>query len=106
MLKIMFLVKRKATLDKDAFSKYWREAHAPIAGRIPGLRKYIQHHVVSGVGGATPPFDGIAEMWYDNGAALENAMATPEGQAAQADAEKCMDLESMLVMNVEQTAVI
>ena len=57
MLKIMFLVKRKATLDKDAFSKYWREAHAPIAGRIPGLRKYIQHHVVSGVGGATPPFE-------------------------------------------------
>ncbi len=106
MLKMMFMVHRRPDLDADAFSKYWRETHAPIAKQIPGLRKYIQHHAISGSDGSAPPYDGIAEMWYDDDAALEQAMATQEGQAAQADAAQCMDLERMLFMSVDQNSVV
>jgi uncharacterized protein (TIGR02118 family) len=106
MLKMMFMVRRRSDLDADTFSKYWRETHAPIAKMIPGLRKYIQHHAIPGPDGSIPPYDGIAEMWYDDAAALEQAMSTQEGQAAQADAEKCVDLERLLVISVDQNTVV
>jgi len=45
-------------------------------------------------------------MWYDDVEALETAMETPEGQAAQADAENFFDLDRMLVFSVDQVTVV
>ena len=106
MLKMMFFVHRRPNLDAKTFSKYWRETHAPIARELPGLRRYVQHHTVSGPEDSEPLYDGIAEMWYDDAAALEQAMAAPEGQAAQEDAEKCMDLERTTFIVVDQNSVV
>jgi uncharacterized protein (TIGR02118 family) len=106
MLKMMFLVHRHPDLDIESFSSYWRGTHSEIASMIPGLRKYTQHHAVPGPDGSPPLYDGVAEMWYDDAESLERAMASPEGQAAQVDAEKCMDIKRLVVMIVEQHAVV
>ena len=50
---------------------------------MPGVRRYVQSHIV---GTRTRPdipetdveIDGIAELWYDDEAALARAAATPE----------------------------
>jgi uncharacterized protein (TIGR02118 family) len=79
------LVLYKTPQDKSAFDKHYFEKHAPIAKKIPGLRKY---HVSQGPV-ATPagPSDIhlVATLQFDNMAAIQNAFASAEGQAAAGD---------------------
>ena len=72
-------------MDVHDFRRHWRETQGAISARIPGVRKYIQDHTIAAPNGDTPPYDGLAEMWFDNKEALEQAMASPEAQAAIAD---------------------
>ena len=106
MIKMVFLVHRRPDLSSDEFRKYWRETHSQIAAKIPGLRKYIQHHAEPGPDGSPPPYDGFAEMWYDDAESLERAMETPEGQAARADTENFLDLDRLLAFSVDQVTVV
>jgi uncharacterized protein (TIGR02118 family) len=61
----MFLMKRKPGLSRQECQKHWREIHAPLAQRIPGIRRYVQSHTLS-VNGQEPPYDGMAEIWVDD----------------------------------------
>jgi len=45
--------------------------------------------------GTPPPFDGLAELWFDDEASLEKAMATPEVGAAIADNRDFLDEERL-----------
>ena len=106
MMKIIFLVNRRSGWDVDRFSRYWRETHAPIAARIPGLRGYVQNHARSGPDGTAPPYDAIAEMWFDSKDAMQIALGTPEGQRAAADAATFMDVEQMQMLFVNEVTVV
>ena len=61
--------------------------------RIPGLRRYVQCHVVPSLyGGPTAPaFDGAAELWFDDMDALRAAMQSPETKAALEDEKNFID---------------
>jgi uncharacterized protein (TIGR02118 family) len=87
MIKSMGLAKRKEGMSVEAFQRYWRDVHGPIVARTPGLRRYVQSHVVPELYDSdTPPaFDGLAELWYDSLEARAEAQATPEWRAATAD---------------------
>lgn len=39
MLKVIFLIQRKAGMNAESFREYWTKTHAPIAARLPGLRR-------------------------------------------------------------------
>ena len=92
MVKLIYCISRKPELSVEEFQRYWRETHGPIAGRIPGLRRYVQCHVVPEVyGGRTPPYDGAAELWFDDMDALRAAMQSPEVQAALEDERNFID---------------
>jgi len=106
MLKMVFLVRRKPDMDADAFRAYWSKTHAPIAAKLPGLRRYVQNHAISGDADTSVPYDGLAEMWWDDEDAMQQSLASPQGQAAQADVEKFMDLSRMQVLRVEQIDIV
>ena len=106
MLKMVFLVHRRPDMDASEFSSYWRETHSQIAGKIPGLRKYVQNHSTVAPDGSSPPYDGFAEMWFDDSDALEKALATPEGEATLADTANFIDLERMLSFSVDEVTVV
>jgi uncharacterized protein (TIGR02118 family) len=90
MIKSVSLLTRKAGLSHEEFVKHWLEVHAPLAHAVPGLRRYVQSHIV---GERTRPdipttdveVDGVAETWYDDLAAMERANASPEAKALHAD---------------------
>jgi len=103
---MVFLVHRRADLSAEEFSKYWRESHSAIAKTLPGLRKYIQNHAEPAADGTNPPFDGFAEMWFDDVEALNAALATEAGNATVADTENFIDLDSMLTFSVEEVNVV
>ena len=66
MVKIVFLVHKRADLDREEFRRYWRETHGPIAAKLPGLRKYVQNHALPGPDGFDPEYDGLTELWFDD----------------------------------------
>ena len=83
MIKVMGLLTRKPELTHDQFVRHWFDIHAPLAHAVPGVRRYVQSHIV---GTRTRPdipetdveIDGIAELWYDDEAAMARAGASPE----------------------------
>lgn len=87
MIKQMSLLKRKAGMSVEEFQGYWRDAHGPIAAKIPGVRRYIQSHTLPELyDEATPPdYDGVAELTYDTAEAWERAQASPEARVAAED---------------------
>ena len=83
MIKVVGLLTRRSGISHEEFVRHWLEVHGPLAHAVPGVRRYVQSHIV---GTRTRPdipetdveVDGIAELWYDDEAALARAAATPE----------------------------
>ena len=45
-------------------------------------------------------------MWWDEAAAMQAALETPEGQATLADTQNFLDLDRQQVFTVEQITVV
>src|SRR5439155_20751361 len=68
-------------MSVDEFSRYWRDVHGPIGRRIPGLRRLVQSHPIPDPDQIGPPtFDGMAELWFDDLAALRTARHSAKGK--------------------------
>jgi uncharacterized protein (TIGR02118 family) len=90
MIKTIGLLTRKDGWTHAQFLKHWVEIHAPLAHAVPGLRRYVQNHIMGERTRADIPatnveVDGIAELWFDDQAALEAAARSPEMKALHAD---------------------
>ena len=83
MIKVIGLLTRKPHISHEDFVKHWFEIHGPLALAVPGIRRYVQSHII---GSRTRPdiaetgvqADGIAELWYDDIESYERAARTPE----------------------------
>jgi uncharacterized protein (TIGR02118 family) len=107
MVKIVYCISKLPHLSNEEFHRYWREVHGPIAGRIPGCRKYVQSHTIHrALNGREPSFDGVAELWFDDRAALEAAMATREAAAPLEDEPKFIDHSRVASLIAEEHHVI
>ena len=89
--------------DAGAFDKYYFETHVPIAKRIPGLRKYEVSRGAVATPAGPAKFHLIATLHFDDMKAVQNAFASPQGQAAAADVAKFASggVEMMFFDNVE-----
>jgi uncharacterized protein (TIGR02118 family) len=90
MIKSVGLLTRKEGLTHEDFVKHWLEVHAPLAHAVPGVRRYVQSHIVEerkrpDIPSTDIEIDGIAELWYDDRAAMERANASPEAKRLHAD---------------------
>lgn len=86
MLKLVSVINRRDGMPVPEFQAYWRTTHADLVLRLPGLRRYVQSHtLVSGYRKQAPAADGIAELWFDDTAALRALENTPELAAVNAD---------------------
>jgi uncharacterized protein (TIGR02118 family) len=108
MVTRISLLYRKDGMNLDAFRTHWREVHAPIASRMPGLRAYVQQDVtaVMGLLGGTASDarqpDGIAEVSFDDEAASKASLDSPEGRAAVKDLSNFCGAISTFVVNVRR----
>lgn len=79
------VVMYKTPKDPAAFDQYYFATHVPIAQRIPGLRKYeVSQGAVASPAGASG-VHLVAVLHFADMAAVGQAFASPEGQAAVAD---------------------
>jgi uncharacterized protein (TIGR02118 family) len=74
--------------DPGAFDRYYFATHVPIAKKIHGLRKYevSRGSIVTPAGPSK--FHLIATLHFDDMKAIQDAFASPQGQAAAADVAK------------------
>ena len=87
MIKLINGINRKPGMSVEEFQRHWREIHGPITARLPGVRRYVQCHtppeLYTGVN--IPAYDGVGELWFDDMAAMQQAMASPELNTARED---------------------
>jgi len=92
MLKFMVVLYKKPGMTEGEFHRFLREVHGSMALRIPGLRRYVQNHVVPDATRKHPGWDAIVELSFEDWTSMEVAWATPEGKAATADVGQFADL--------------
>jgi uncharacterized protein (TIGR02118 family) len=85
VVKALFLFRRRPDLTLAQCQQYWRTGHAALVPRSPGLIRYVQSHVLTGEGADEPGgYDGVAEAWFPDLAAIEAFSSSPEFAVEQA----------------------
>ena len=75
----------KTPKDKAAFDRYYRETHAPLAKKIPGLRSFVISKGPVAMPGGTSDVHFVACLAFDSMQDVQAALASPEGQATAGD---------------------
>jgi uncharacterized protein (TIGR02118 family) len=109
MIKLVSLIHKRPDLTAEAFRKYWKEQHGPLAAKIiPGLRKYTQNHLVR-LHGVTYEGDGFAELWFDDLEAYKKYLTWRQSDGAKAlldDEDKFIDRSKTVRYVVEEQKII
>jgi uncharacterized protein (TIGR02118 family) len=103
MIVRMGLLTKRADLTSEQFRRHWREAHGPLAAKLPGLIAYHQNHVIDksqlGIDHArgNADLDGISQLWFSDRASMEAAIASPAYAAVAADSDNAIAATRLIV---------
>ncbi len=107
MIKAITFLKRKPGMEVAAFQEYWRTRHAEIVTELPGIRRYVQSHALpSGYRRGELVHDGIAEIWFDNSAAMRANAGSEAYAAVQADEANFIDPASIGMIVTDEHVII
>jgi uncharacterized protein (TIGR02118 family) len=107
MIKLVYCISKKPGLRDEEFFRYWENVHGPIGARIPGLRKFVQSRRLIVPGDAhRPDYDGMAELWFDDMAALLAARQSPEWKASTEDEANFIDHNKVAYFVSEEHVVL
>ncbi|MGA2409017.1 MAG: EthD family reductase [Candidatus Binataceae bacterium] len=107
LIKGVWQIKRKPGMALAEFRRYWREVHGPIAAALPGLRRYVQSHLIDDAYlYAEPRFDGVAQLWFDSPEAMRAAFESPAGTASGEDSAKFVDQASQWMLVAREHTVV
>ena len=85
MIKMIGTAYKRDDFTTEEFFRYWRDVHAPITAKAPGIRGYVVSEVIGKYHGEQEGVDGFVELWWDDEEALKRAMDSPEEAAAWED---------------------
>jgi hypothetical protein len=96
MIKLVYVIERRADVAPADFHDYWLNAHAAkVRGHAEAIRakRYVQSHLIDTPAneglraprGMLPPVAGITEIWWDSLEDFQATSADPAGAAAVAD---------------------
>jgi uncharacterized protein (TIGR02118 family) len=107
MVKVLTLLKRKAGMPVEEFQRYWLDRHPEVVKRLPGVRRYVQSHTVaSSYAKGQPAYDGLAEVWADDTAALRAMTRSPANAAVVADEARFLDRAATTFLLTEERVIV
>lgn len=71
--------------DSDAFDAHYRDVHAPLVDKLPGLQRWSMAKFVAAADGGDVPYHLVVELHFADPGAIDAAFGSPEGKAAAAD---------------------
>ena len=71
--------------DVEAFDEHYRGTHAPLVEKLPGLLRWESASLVASPDGGELTYHRMAELWFEDRAALDAGLGSAEGQATAAD---------------------
>jgi len=71
--------------DAAAFERYYIDIHTPIALKVKGLRRFEISKIAATADGSPSRYYRTADLYFDDMAAMQKALGSPEGRAAAAD---------------------
>ncbi|RVT81801.1 EthD family reductase [Rhodobacteraceae bacterium CCMM004] len=97
MIKLVALVRKRGGMSDADFGAYWLHTHAPLAAAIPGMRGY-RINVAGDPGDMdAAPYDGSAEIWFDDRSAMTAGLGSEAGRIAGDDTANFADSVTFLV---------
>lgn len=75
--------------DPAAFDAHYRDVHVPLASGLPGLRRFTVSTPRTLV--AREPVHLVAELWFDDAAAMKAAATSPLMAEVSADADALVE---------------
>ena len=82
--KRLGILRKKDGITHEQFVEHWRKTHAPLCGKLPGLRRYSVN-LVDRQRFPNFDYDGFSELWFDSEDALVASLQSPEGKTLLAD---------------------
>lgn len=82
MTKLIALYKKRD--DMAEFDRHYETVHAPLVRQYPGLKR-LEITRITGAPIGESKFHLMAEMYFENHAAMEAALASKEGKAVARD---------------------
>ncbi|WP_421937677.1 EthD domain-containing protein [Phenylobacterium sp.] len=112
MIKLVYVIVRRADMSAAAFREYWLTRHGPLVAaqaQALKLRKYVQSHpfddpaseAMRAVRGMRGPADGVTEVWWDSLEDFQSVYGTPEG----AEAGRILAEDEARFIDFEKSAV-
>ncbi len=122
MIKLMYCLRRKPGVSRADFQHYWRTTHAPLVAGVAatlGVRRYVQSHTIAtgldvaistARGCTVEPYDGVAELWWDDEAGLIAGASSEAGAQASVmllkDEANFIDFERSTIFFVQENVVV
>ena len=120
MVKVVMCVRKRDDISQQEFHDYWLNKHSLAVKSCAAplkIRRYVQSHttsrefgeLVATQRGMAAPFDGVAELWWDDVEELQTVYATPAGHAASLtlheDEERFLDLSKSTLFFTEEHVI-
>lgn len=83
MIRVLAL--HNAPVDESTYTGYYLEQHMPIVREVPGVRNIRYGRVIRAADGGAAPYYLVSDVYFDDEAALEVALASPRMADALAD---------------------
>jgi uncharacterized protein (TIGR02118 family) len=107
MPKMIAFLKKRPEMSVADFQAHWNSPHGKLGAAVPGARRYVQSHPLpsSYSNGRTPLWDGVAEVWLENEAAMRSNADTPEYKAVLADEPHFLAENAKFIITAERVIV-
>lgn len=106
MVKVLAFFKRRAGMAVEEFQAYWRNMHPEVVMKLGGVCRYVQSHTrLAAYRKGEPVYDGTAELWFEDTAAIRALRDTPAMAAVQADEARFIDRSTMGLIIVDDHVV-
>ena len=83
MIRVLAL--HNTPIELSSYDDYYVNVHMPLVQRIPGVRNIRYGRVIRAADGGPPPYFLISDVYFDDEAALQTALESPEMADAFAD---------------------
>lgn len=101
-MKVVYLAKAVDDMSHEECIEYWKDTHAEIVRELPGLRKYTLGEPLNP---EDVEWDGVAELYFDSPAAMQEAFESDAGQRMLEDGPNFTKEEPQLNILCEETVL-